>query len=251
MKTLTFFKTAFRVTEKEQEVLRLTYNEPFLEFTEQPYFHATGVCCPNLNSVLLYIENTESLSIRLTSLQERIAKGLTPSRAMYRNWVEEGLVNDLLEDAERMYRNEIGEPVGRYLGGEVKEFFKLPNDRGQLRYAIEQQEKVREISEPIKRLDNLPIYYNGIKGDNSNYQCWGVYVKNSQYSLQNGCTNRTAKATGTNIGKIGIFNVGYNSDKGNYIQIYLYDYAGRDWAFQTVLQYLIENEGLKLDYSKV
>lgn len=268
METTRVFKDSYRVSKKEEKNLKLVYSKPYLQIEDRPIFQATDTCCPFANELILYMENDRQLNDELVSLQERIAKGLTPSTAYYGRYVEDNLLNKLIENARQKYRKEFGitfgygeVPEGRIghdktMYSEVWRYFGMVSPRKEQEIK-KIEERIRYVSVPSKKpeikLANIPIHYKGL-GSNDCYQTWGVYVKDAWLYRWNDSSlyKDIRKECNVNVGKIGVFSVSmaYKSDEGSYLQLYVYDYANSTKAFRVALDYLIQKKEIKLDFSR-
>lgn len=196
------------------------------------------------------IENTSHLNTRHIQLQERIKKGLTPSKGSNYNFVEQNLLAQIIYDARTSFERQGGDlrqafgvlPIeegGPYYfrdGIPMKEFFRI---YGLPYYSVmdkvkECETKVGIIPKPTtihKLKHKYPMSYDG---DQSS-----VF---KHYYIKGDLTSK-GKFIQTSLPYVCKVYQGYDMD---YVQIYVYDLFGRNWAIQNVVDYLVKHELIDL-----
>lgn len=227
-------------------------NQPYNKIAALAEDHNYGSGLPSVTEIMATIQCDRRLNERQAEIEARIKKGLTRSKGRQFEYVEQKLVWDLIEDAKALFIKENFETsrhvtMREKLFGEqepstsdhnlpYKEFFRLFGlpYKSVMDKVKECEEKVGEISKPEKFHDinfKWPVSYDGDQQSVFKH----YYVK--------GDLSKKGEFIKTGLPYACKVYQGYSMD---YIQIYVYDFHGRNWALQNVVNYLLENNLIEL-----
>lgn len=186
--------------------------------------------------VLATIQNTQSLNSRDDQLRERILKGLTPSKSYGSKSVEHNLLCKLVQDALTEF-NKMVEPSDiiqsyQLSWNDLYRIYTLPYE-GIISKALAEKRKCDDIPEP-EIIYEYEEHWNNHNDPNSTYKHYYIKPtdKINSYSLRYKSGDAYTKLPF--LGKM-YFSTLFDE---NYWQIYVHDYANRDWALQNVLHYM-------------
>jgi hypothetical protein len=246
MKVLTY-RGKERITQEQAKQIRLFFGDekrcPYHWFQEKEIDQNFGTFSHELVDLFTIIQCDRQLNEREAQIRERIKKGITPSRSRHYSSVEEGLVDKLLIDALRLAERE-GMKINIYgYWNEVERFFGLPLSKTAIEKDLEKAiEKTTGIPKP-KRFHKWTAAGHLSYDQDSTYKRYYVKVKNFHGSF-NGEIKKIYDKYHF-VGKIyHVWNAWRHRDKEgkdeNYLQIYVYDYAHRNWSLQLVLDELLK-----------
>lgn len=256
----------YRPTKQDAELLSLSdakrlqkvwgKNQPYNQIVEVEIDQNYGTAIPIVTELMAVIQCDRRLNERQAQLEERIKRGLTPSTAYYSDYVEANLLFKLVTDARDLFvkeggnlREAFGHPDdGKAHStllpfGEFRRLFGLPY-QSIMKKVAECEAKIGEIERPkeIRKL-KYDLSYDG--DQQSVFKQY--YLKGTLYSR-----GRT-KIDLPYVCKVfqsydgyRAYSTGQQYVKEDYIQVYVYDYYGRNWALQNVVEYLVKNKMIKL-----
>jgi hypothetical protein len=251
MKKLLYYRPntgdAELITSKQRKrLIRLwgTRENPYnhLELFEEDGNYGTGLHV--VTEILATIQCDKNLNSRITTLISRLAKGTTYSKVCYKGnskTVEAGIFCRIVEDAIEIFNKSCEEE-------DKIEFYKFPMREAYRLFEIpyksimdevkRQEEKIGDIPEP-KKFHKVKYHYPVSKGGDQQGCYKEYFVKGKlSFDLRYGKSPKNIYKIFPYLGKI------HEVSSDNYIQIYVYDYNKRDWAFQNVIDYLIKDDYL-------
>lgn len=235
MKVLAYRGTE-RITKQQLRDIRKYFGSekrsPYHWAIEVEIDQNTGTFVQSLTELFAHIQCTRELNERETQIRERIAKGLTRSYSLRYNSVEENLVDKLMRDAKQSYLKEYGtEPETYGFWNEICLYFGLPlNETALTKSLFEAKQNTKGITKPEKFYE-WRAHYPTHSDQDSTYQHYYVKVKDMGYHRDE---MKHIYAKFPFVGKV------YHCYGENYLQVYVYDLPGRDWAMQHVLHELIK-----------
>jgi hypothetical protein len=226
-----------------------TENKPYNHMEELEFDDSFNTALPMVIDVLATIQNDRRLNERENELMERIKKGCKESKPTYRGGsktVEAGMLCKLVNDAVDLFNKEFEEKINLYKFP-MKEMYRI--------YSIpftsimdnvkKDEEKIGKIEKP-KIIHNVKYQFPVSKeGDQqSTYKYYYIKGKLGLPYCLSYCTEKAAiYKMFPFLGKLHQSRFG----KYEYFQLYVYDYEKRDWAMQTVINYLVKNKMVTLE----
>jgi hypothetical protein len=232
-------------------------NQPYNQIEERVMDHNYGSGLPIVTEIMATIQCDRRLNERQAQLEERIKKGLTKSRAMGMQYVEEKILLELIYDAKTLFVKDGGdlwEAFGVEKNGKkydfalpYKEFFRLFGlPYNSIMDKVEKsEEEIGEIEKP-KKFRDIKYQVDKMGNQQSSYKYY--YVKGKLHNRS------TFVQTGLPyVGKVYQSYDGYRARSygqeyvtEEWIQIYVHDYHNRNWALQNVVDYLLKKKMITL-----
>ena len=206
-----------------------------IDSIEEDQNYGTGVL--SVTNILAVIQCNKSLNKRFEALTQRLAtKKITPSKNTYigkSSTVEAGILVKIIEDSLRVF-NGID-----YHKIPFKEFYRLMNIPYQsiLREVDKQYSTLEDIEDP-KTNHKVNFTYpksNSIQSCVREYAVKGKLVPKIKNGSLQGFYHKFRFAEK-------LYQMDDLINNESYIEIRVRDLADRDWAFQTIIDYLIKNK---------
>jgi hypothetical protein len=239
-----YYRGTELVTAEEKALLEKIYpckDNVYNTFEELEWYADWNTAILDVVNILATIQCNQSLNERETALIARIEKGLTYSKAYGVDYVERNLLAKLINDAVDQFRkdNPEADPINPYkYWNDIYRIYKLPfkgilakatiANNYLIGYAITEPAKIYDVKFTVSQWPNLAYKcYNVLSSEvpelnkyHIRYKKGGEVYKKHPYA-----------------GKV-YFSSLYDDPSKHYWQIYVYDYANSDWAFQNILNYL-------------
>lgn len=235
-----YYRNEELVTEQEKQLIESlfgnserniynTFNRLFFDGSFETALHSSI-------EVLATIQNTQPLNSRDDQLRERILKGLTPAKGYESKSVEHNLLFKLIRDALVEFNKSVDatDKIEYYQlsHNDLCRIYGLPY-KGIIDIALSEKAKCDNIPEPTV-IYEYEEHWNNHNDPHSTYKHY--YIKPTDkintYSLRYKSGDVYTKLPF--LGKM-YFSTLFDE---HHWQIYVNDYADRDWALQNVLHYM-------------
>ena len=239
MKTGIYYRDEELISAEDLQLLRKTWGEnPYNWVNEHVVDENSGSGLHLITELVLVIQSTEKLYDRSEALKERIAKGLTYSTSYYSTYVEDNLLNKLVNDAVAEFEATTDTIVKSYdfPYKEMQRLYNIPykSVMDDVRKSID---SIGVIPEPTKKIEYKRVYNDKPVSDQcSTYQLNYVRVKSAPFKMMFPKDDEAYKLFPF-LGKLY-----YNCCDGDddHYQIYLYDYHNSTKGLEVILNYLEE-----------
>ncbi len=214
-----------------------TKEKPYnhMELFEIDHNYNTGIF--EVVQILSTIQCDEKLNERFENLKERIAKGFTDSKTVYRGGaktVEAGIACQIILDAIDKFNKHAEEKIESFKFP-FREIYRLMgiSYKSIMDKVREEEEKIGEVSKP-KKIHKVNYHYPVSQAGDQQSTYKYYYIKGSidEYQMEKNSIYKKFPY----LGKI------YEIYREGYFQLYVYDYAQRDWSMQNVIDYLVKNK---------
>ena len=263
MKMLNYYRGNELLTDDQINHLHKVWGEsPYHYIHKLPLDENTGTGLMSVTNMLYTIWNTESLYDREQVIIERIKKGVKQSRSRFADKytsVESNMLIKLFTDAAIMFNESVDNE------DKIRTDYTFPYKEIKRLYGLESDSIMHKVIESEKKITDYGtieyVKYDGIKRifgkelsscrdvDSTFHQYYFKLKDSVGSSLSNYRTELINKIHREFpfLAKIGYFS-GYGDSNVGGLQINLYDYANTDNNFQIVMNYLIENNLIKLKF---
>lgn len=242
-----YYRGTELVTEAEKALLEKIYpckDNVYNTFEELEWYEDWNTAILDVVNILATIQCDPTLNEQEARLVARIEKGLTYSKAYGVDYVERNLLAKLINDAVDLFRkdNPEAEPINPYrYWNDIYRIYNLPFKGIVAKATIADNYLIGyAMTEPAKIYD---VKFNVSQWPNSAYKQYTV--KSSEVPELDKYHIIYHKKNGHDVYKANPYAgkvyhcSGYNGKReDDYWQIYVYDYANSDWAFQNVLNFL-------------